>query len=809
MTKGLRTSIVRWTVIGVMAAVAVGCATGSAAKKREQAAQRGEWDLAVGYYREAITKDPKRVEYKIALERATREASTQHVARARELEAQDQLAAAAAEYRLAIEFDPSNALAVSRALEVERRIRDRVEAARPQSRMDQMRAQAAQTSPIPKLDPRTPLPTLRFTSTSVRDVLNTIGLSTGISVQYNQGMDNILQRPFTVDLAGHSLESAFNMVLGQNQLTFKIIDSRTIFIYQDSQTERQKYEDLYQQTFYLSHADSNEVQQILNQLLTSTTGGNRPVVTQYKQANTIVVRASAPMLAMIKNIIDTADKPRAEVLIDVTILEVSRSRLKDFGIDLSQYAIGLTFSPTSAPTVVPPLVPPPIQGSSFNNPNSSQVYAAVPSVIIKFLEQDQKTRLLAKPQLRGREGQPLTMNLGDDIPVPTTTFQPIATGGPTTVPQVAYQYRPVGVNLQITTKVTYQDEIILEPIIVQKNALGPNIDVAGSSLPTFLQRTAQVSMRLRDGESNLLAGLIQEIDRDTARGLPGIPQIPFLRSIFGNTNNQVEQTDVVMIVTPHIIRSRDITTEDLKPFYVGTANNLGAGTVASLTPPGAPPPPPIPAPGTTTGPVTGAGTAGRGAGAPPATGNPPATGSATTTGAATTTPPPTDPPVTGANPPATQPRAVAIEPASSMGEAAGAPQFVLGLPTTDLQAGGPPYTMAVSASNVSQMGAVTLTINYDPKVLKATSVASGTFMSQGGVTPTFVPRIDETAGRIDIAVTRGGNAAGVAGAGTIAGIMFQAIAPGSAKVTLTGTAMNPAGQPLTVKMPAAATVVVK
>ena len=218
MRTGLRTSIVRWTVIGVMAAIVAGCATGNAAKKGQQAAQRGEWDLAVGYYREALAKDPKKVEVQIALERATREASTQHVARARELEAQDQLAAAAAEYRLAIEFDPSNALAVSRALDVERRLRDRAEAARPPSRIDQLRQQAAQQSPIPKLDPRTPLPTLRFTSTSIRDVLNTIGLSTGISVQYNQGLDGTLQRAFTVDLAGHSLESAFNMVLSQNQL---------------------------------------------------------------------------------------------------------------------------------------------------------------------------------------------------------------------------------------------------------------------------------------------------------------------------------------------------------------------------------------------------------------------------------------------------------------------------------------------------------------------------------------------------------------------------------------------------------------
>jgi len=128
--------------LGLAAITWAGCATGSASKRGAEAVKRGEWDAAVAYYREAITEHPKKIEYQIELERATRAASTQHVARAKELEAQDQLAGAAAEYRLAVEFDPSNSLALAKALDVERRLRDQADAARPKSRIEEMARQA-------------------------------------------------------------------------------------------------------------------------------------------------------------------------------------------------------------------------------------------------------------------------------------------------------------------------------------------------------------------------------------------------------------------------------------------------------------------------------------------------------------------------------------------------------------------------------------------------------------------------------------------------------------------------------------------
>ena len=775
MTTRVRHTLWRWSVIGLLVLTAAGCATGRAVSRGDDAAKRGDWDAAVAYYRQALSEDPSRIEARIAMERGLREAASMHLAKARQLEAEEQLAAAAQEYRLAVEFEPANAVALTRALAVERRIRDLAEAARPRTRMEEMQQRAAQTSPIPKLDPRTPLPGLRFNNSSVRDILNMIGTSTGINITYDQGLEGPLQRPYTIDTTDVPLENVLNQVLQANTLTYKVLDQRSIFIYADNAGNRAKYEDLYQQTFYLSHADVQEVTTILNQMLTTTTTGNRPVITQHKSLNSITVRASAPMMGLIDNIVKTADKPKAEVLIDVTILEVSRQRLRELGIDLSAYAINLAFSPGLAAGATGP-----ISFGAFSNVSKNDAYATLPTAMVKFLESDSHTRLLAKPQIRGTEGRPLTLNLGDRIPVPQTTFLPVATGGVPTQPQVQYVYQPIGVNLSLTPRVTYQDEIILDPVVVDKSGLGANLDVAGQSLPTIVTRTASVSMRLRDGESNLLAGLIRQEDRDNAKSLPGISKIPILRSLFGSTSTSNDQSDIVMIVTPHIIRSREITADDLRPLYVGTSTNLGAGTTPTLISPAAGPPPAL-GPGQQ-------GAAGLPTGATP----PPAGGAAA--------PPPA---------PARAPGVVPIEPVTGPpAQPATGTQILVRVPEGPLQMGGPPYNVPLSIDNVNQLGSLTMTITYDPKVLRATAASQGTFMQQGGVQTTFVPKIDEATGRIDIALARPATSPGATGSGFLIGVTFQAVAAGQSRIAVTAVAMTASGQPIPVQV-APATVTVK
>ncbi len=599
------------------------------------------------------------------------------------------------------------------------------------------------------------------------------------------------------------IEEALNTVMAANKLVFKVVNAKTIFVYDDQIQKRQQWDDQYQLTFYLSNAEAGEVAQLINALIgTGTTGpAVRPTVTQNKSANAVVVRATLPVLEIIKQIVASADKPRAEVLIDVQIMEVSRTRLRQLGIDLSSWALGFSLIPDVEPGTAPPSAPPPVSVARLGQGiGKADFFATLPSGLVRFLENDQNTKLLARPQLRGREGAQLTLNLGDDIPYAQTAYVPIATGGVPTQPQVWYAFRTVGVNLSMSARVTLQDEVILDPIVVDKSSLGPSYDVGGGVLaPSFSKRSAQVSMRLRDGESNLLAGLIREEDRKEYRTLPGLSRVPILRSIFGAEDSTRDESELVMIVTPYIIRSREITAEDLKPLYIGAGTNFGSGTVPTLISPDAPLPPATVAIGQTALPTGAAPPPASGAVPPPAGQTPPA---ATGAGA-----PPPQPAVV--QPPRT-PGVVALQPVVTPAPPPQTPaQLLVSAPAAEFQMGGAPYSVPVNVSNVSQLGAITLTITYDPAVLKAESVVQGTFMQQGGVTPTFAPKIDAAAGRIDIVVTRGGDQPGAGGAGLIAGIVFKAIGAGTSKISVVGVATTPAGQPIPLQTGSPASVIVK
>jgi len=770
-----------------IALVAVsGCATGRAVTSGKEAAKRGDWDSAVVYYRQALAQDPERVDVKIALERAMREASAAHLKRARELEEQDQLPGAAAEYKLASDLDPTNAIALSKSLQIERMIRDQIDATRPKARIDALREQAQQSTPILRLDPRVRVPSQRFSQMAIRDILQFIGDATGINITYDQNIPGI-NNPYSVNLTDVSMEEALNQILSVNGLAFKILKSNAIFIYQDNATNRGKYEDLYIQNFYISNGDPQEIFQVLSTLVLQGPLV-RPVIQPNKTARTIDVRATAPVMDIIAKVIEMNDKPVAEVMIDVEILEVDRKRAKQLGVDLANFAINMNFSPEVTPA----------QGVSTQfNLNSlaggfrpADFYMTVPTANIRLLESDQKTKVLAKTQLRGREGVALTLNLGQEIPIASTTYN--AAGGingnviPTTI-----TYRIVGVNLSMTPRVTYKDEVILDQLTVDKSGLGPFIDVQGAPQASFVRRSASVTLRLRDGESNMLAGLISDEDTTTYRTLPGMTHVPGLRNIFGWQDTTHDQSDIVMIVTPHIIRGHELTPEDLKPLWVGTNANIGGGTPPALISTQGPPPP----------------------GTLPLTGQLPAGAPALGTGVPT--PPPTTgappPPVTGAGGPPRPVGVVPVTPVTAGGATpatpppTGQPQFSVGVGSTEFTTTGGPYSVPIMASNVTGLAAASITIEYNPAVLRATVVNQGTFMQVPGTRATFGPNIDNAKGRIDIALATN-ERVGVTGSGPLAAIMFEVVAPGTSPITISGTAATSTGTVQVQWTPASVTV---
>jgi general secretion pathway protein D len=806
----------RLVILILLAVTVSGCAAGRAFRRGQDAVRAGDWDAAVAYFTRAVQAEPGKAEYKISLERAMQAASREHIARARELEEKDQLDAALIAYRRAVELDATNRLAAAKAAELERTIRARIEATRAKPEIQKLREQA-KLQGAPLLDPTSREPiSLTFTNSSLRDVLNTIGNVTGISVTFDQAF---VDKAYSVQLDGITLEQALHQVMVANQLFYKVLNPRTIIVVPDTAAKHQQYDELVLRVFYVSHADVAELAQVLNTMLRIPTMAVVPAILPNKTANTITVRGTAPAVEIIERLIRANDKPRAEVVIDVQILEVNRTRTRDLGLNLSSYSLGLTFSPEVAPGAG---APPPFNLNTISQGvSTADFYLTVPTSVVRFLETDSHTKQIAKPQLRGAEGKELTLNLGEDIPILQTVFGAAVPGGFASVPQSSFNYRTVGVNITMTPRVTYEGEIILT-LVVDSSTLGPSISVAGQDVPSFGTRKVGTTLRLREGESNLLAGLLRDDQRKILTGFPGIMRAPILRTLFGQTSDEVNQTDIVMLLTPHIVRTHELTADDLAPIFIGTQQNIGLGGPPPLIAPlpvddqpaaPAPPaavtqpasPPGVPLPGAQGPPVAAPagvppktppappGTSpvptlvtplppqpaapGAPAGPPPAAGVPPEPAPPGTPPAA---PPPTEKPAT---PPA---GAAPTPPAATVGQ-------VIITSGPEMRLGGGPYTVPLSINNASRVSVLSLTIRFDPNVLRVRTVQDGTFMRQGGVSATFTPRIDAAAGRVDIAVTRTGDRAGASGTGLIAALLFDAVGPGGSMIQVSGVGNDPDG----------------
>jgi len=883
-------------VLLACAVVAGGCAAGQAFRQGEAATKRGDLDQAVAAYRRAAQTDPDNPRYKITLERAMQAASRYHLDRAREFERQDQLEAALSEYKLAAENDPSNRGVATKIASMEKTIRDKIEAERPKPAGQQLREQARAASAAPILNPASRQPRdWTFNNVGFKDILNFIGDASGINVSYDR---EVVDRPTTLQLNGATVEQAINQVMAMNQLSYKVVNERSIFVFADTPAKHTQYDEQVIRTFYVQHADVTELTQLLSSIIRLPNIAVQPAISFSKAANSMTIRASTTIMAILERVIEQNDKPRAEIVFDIEVLEVDRERAKTYGLNLSQFAIGGVFSPEVSPsatttpsagtgTTTTPTTgatttatgtstapdqlksPPPFNLNTISRGiSTADFYLAVPTAVMRALESDTKTRLLAKPQLRGAEGAKLTLNLGQEVPIVTTSYTPIATGGVGTNPLNSFQLKPVGINLDITPRVTLDGDVLIE-LNVESSSEGTARNVAGTNYPSFVTRKVGTRLRLRDGESNLLAGLLREDESTSVQGFPGAIHVPLLSQAFSSNDNRRSQIDLIMLLTPHIVRTSEITESDLRPIYIGSQQNLGLGGPPPLiapTPepeaqPAAPPGPPRQTtpgavPGTTPGaPPTTPGAAASPSLTPPGTTLAPPPGASPVPGLVvlpTPAPPPPGaqpvqpppqppqpptppsptpepttpgaqanqvpgaPPTTSASPPGTTPAITPSPgpqttpgPAVTPGPAATAPpppatvappepstttgvgsaQVIISPPATSFRVGQGPYTVPLTIVNAARLTTVTLTLTFDPALLRVRTVQEGSFMRLGGAAATFTQQV--APGRVDVTITRSGDATGASGTGLLAAVAFDALAPGTATLSLSGTGTGP------------------
>ncbi|MCS7312308.1 MAG: hypothetical protein NZ742_05295, partial [Acidobacteria bacterium] len=402
---------------------------------------------------------------------------------------------------------------------------------------------------------------IKYVDTSLRQILDSMGKSFGLNVLYDKDFQDAR---YSVELRGVTFEEALQQILAANGLFYKIVSENTIMVIPDNPQKRRQHEELVVRTFYLSNADLNETINLLRVI-----AGIQQIVPN-TQLYAITVKDTLEKVALAERIIRLNDKARAEVILDVEILEVSRQTAARYGIDIvPEIAVTQALDIGEGPGV--------IFGHQFRAIDAAAWAFTFPSIVYRALITDARTRVLARPQVRAADGQTMNVRLGNRVPIPTTTFtgitpqpgQPPPTGG-VIVPITSFQLVDVGINIDVKPRIHHNREVTLDLKFELTSIAAPGRQI--NEPPTLGSRVVNTTIRLKDGETNLLAGLLRQDERRALRGLPGIQNLPFLRDLFAANERSIEQTDIVFTITPHIIRMPNITEEDLKPLWVGTAD---------------------------------------------------------------------------------------------------------------------------------------------------------------------------------------------------------------------------------------------
>jgi general secretion pathway protein D len=398
---------------------------------------------------------------------------------------------------------------------------------------------------------------LTFRDASSRDVFTSIARFANIGIVFDSTFRDM---PITVDLRNASLEDALNTVAGVTRTFFRVTGQNTVVVIPDTEAKRREYEEDVVRTFYLSNADLKETMDLLRLVLDARR------ISATTATNALTIKDTPERVAAASRVLSAIDKARPEVIIDVELLEVDRTRLLDYGLQIASPGSPVPVGIDGSVGVTTPGTGSTLTLQALRNLSQSDVLLAnLPSLYYRLLKTDVNTRTLANPQLRTSDGTTAQARFGDQVPVPTTTFAPIATGGTPQQPITAYTYQNIGVNIDITPRTHHDDDVTLVLKVAVTSLSGSGF----GGLPTFGNREISTVIRLRDGETNMLAGLIRDDERRSLDGIPGLSDIPGVGRLFAHTQRTTSQTDIVLTLTPHIIRVLDLSEADLRAFRVG------------------------------------------------------------------------------------------------------------------------------------------------------------------------------------------------------------------------------------------------
>jgi general secretion pathway protein D len=731
--------------------------------KGKDAEARQNYEAAYDFFKQAYEQKPRDLAYRTSFERTRFLAAASHVHRGQLLREAGKLQEALTEFQKAAEIDSSSFIAQQEIRRTQKLINDAgnappSSAAPPPPVGLQKRVQEAQGPVDLAAISNVPI-TLKMTEDSKVDY-ETVGKIAGINVLFDP---DYTSRRIKVELNGVTLQEALEIIALESKTFWRPVTPNTIFVAADNPAKRKEIEQSVIKTFYLANlSQPTELQDVVNALRQILEISRiQPLPSQ----GALVVRGTPDQIALAEKLVGDLDKARPEVIVEVAIMQVSRDKTRNLGISPPTSATvalqnnlnntnttntnGTNTTSSSTNTTGTANQ---INLNRIGNLNATDFTVTIPSATATALFSDSTTKIIQNPQIRAVDGQKASLKIGDKIPIATGSFQPGIGGvGINPLVNTQFQYTDVGVNIDITPKVHAGREVTLK-IVMDVSSVTGQSNIGGISQPVIGQRKIEHEIRLKEGEVNILGGILEDQDIRSLNGIPGLSQIPILKYLFSQTNVEHKENEIVFALIPHIIRARDVTDLNEKALEVGTASAIGLRRASQA-------PPPVPTSEAAPAPA-----------------------------------------------PAPAPASVPAQPAPQM--AAGAASFMFD-PASLTQATGSTFAINVLLKGAQNVYSVPLQVSYDPKILQVVNVSNGGLLSQDGQIVGIVHRADDSTGTLQISATRPPGASGISGQGSVVTLTFLAKGSGQSTLAISkGGARDPAMQAVPVAG-AVATVIVQ
>ena len=752
---------------------------------------RGELDKALEFDESALSEDPSDAMYQLETRRVRFNAAAKHLKTGQKIRAEGNLSEALLEFTRAYAIDPASPAAQQEIRRTKAMIeREKRRDAQPLAPGEAPPApedrgltpsQAAKKASterveslmaVPELKPLNPqVGNLKMNNQKPRVLFETIGKLAGINVLFDPDYDSQgLPRNQSIDLQNATLDQALDYVSLLTKSFWKPLSANAIFVSVDNTQKRREIEEQVVKVFYLNNiTNTTELQEVITTLRTVA---DIQKVYNYTAQNALIVRCETDRMLLAEKIISDLDKPKSEVVVDVIVMEVRKDRVRNLGAQIANGGLNVTgiFTPRTslqngtnstttgtATTAATTTTTTTNSAISLNNLKkiTSQDYSitGIPGGFIEALLSDTGTKVLQSPQLRAVDNVKVSLHIGDKVPTASGSFGSGIGGvgvGVSPLVQTQFTYIETGVNMDMLPRVHDANQVSLHIEIDISQVTGYR-DVGGIQQPIISQRKVSQDIRTEDGEINLLGGLIQEQDSKVVQGLPGLSQIPLLRRLFTDEKIEKSQTELLITLIPHIIRSPDLTESNLRGVASGTTPN-----VHMLRAPAS-----VPVP----------------AAAQPPTAAPAAPAPASIAPAAPASPAPMGPP---------QPGPVVVS-------------FLPAQVDTPLSSAA---SVTLRVSNITDLNALTAQLRFDPKVVRITNVVAADLIQQTGPPLSPSKNILNDTGEALISLSRDPNGPGASGTGGLFTITFQAVGRGTTTVSMPQFMLkNTPGQPLATNTP--------